>query len=119
MHGIGDVVTDACTRWFADPENRALLERLAAHLAVLDVKRERGGGPLAGVTVVITGSFESFSREEAEALVRRAGGKPAGSVSKKTGFVLAGEKPGSKLQAAQELGVPVIDEAEFLRRVNP
>lgn len=119
IHGVGNVMADACAHWFADPENQALLARLSERLSVTGVKRERGTGPLAGVTVVITGSFAAFSREEAEALVRKAGGKPASSVSKKTGFVLAGEKPGSKLQVAQELGVPVLDEAEFLRRVNP
>jgi DNA ligase (NAD+) len=70
------------------------------------------------MSVVITGSFEGFSREEAEAMVRRAGGKPSSSVSKKTGFVVAGEKPGSKLKTAEDLGVPVIDEAEFVRRLG-
>lgn len=118
IHGIGEVVARACTDWFTDPENQALLDRLAAHLSVAPVKKERGTGALEGVSVVITGSFAAFSREEAEALVRRAGGKPSGSVSKKTGFVVAGEKPGSKLKSAEALGVPVIDEAEFLRRVK-
>lgn len=119
VNGIGEVVADACARWFGDPENEALVTRLSEHLSVLRVARERSSGPLEGVTVVITGSFASFSREEAEAMVREAGGKAGGSVSRKTGFVLAGEKPGSKLQAAEELGIPVIGEAEFLRRVNP
>lgn len=118
VHGIGEVVAEACVRWFKDTENQTLLARLAEHLTVLDMSRT-GGGPLEGITVVITGSFESFSREEAEAMVRRAGGRAGSSVSRKTGFVLAGEKPGSKLEAAQELGTPVIGEAEFLQRVNP
>ncbi len=116
--GIGDVVAEACAGWLADSENRALLERLGEHLSVSAVEKEKGGGPLEGITVVITGSFEGFSREEAEALVRRAGGKTSSSVSKRTGFVLAGEKPGSKLDAARELGVSVIDEAEFVRRLG-
>lgn len=118
IHGIGEVVANACTQWFNDPENRALIERLSGHVSVTSMKKERAGGALEGVSVVITGSFAGFSREEAEAMVRRAGGKPSGSVSKKTGFVVAGEKAGSKLSAAQELGVPVIDEAEFVRRVR-
>jgi DNA ligase (NAD+) len=118
VHGIGEVVADACVRWFEDTENQTLLARLAEHLTVLGMTRA-SGGPLEGITVVITGSFESFSREEAEAMVRRAGGKAGSSVSRKTGFVLAGVKPGSKLEAAQELGIPVIGEAEFLQRVNP
>jgi DNA ligase (NAD+) len=70
------------------------------------------------VSVVITGTFEVFSREEAEVMVRKAGGKPSASVSKKTGFVVAGEKAGSKLKAAETLGIPVIGEVEFLRRVR-
>lgn len=118
IHGIGDVVADAVADWFGDPENRSSLERLAGHLSVPAMKKERGGGPLTGVSVVITGSFEGFSREEAEVMVRKAGGKPSSSVSRKTGFVVAGEKPGSKLAAAKEHGIPVIDEAEFLRRVR-
>lgn len=118
IHGIGEVVARACTEWFANPENHTLIERLSQQLSVSVVKKERGTGALEGVSVVITGSFEGFSREEAEAMVRRVGGKTGSSVSKKTGFVVAGEKPGSKLKAAEEHGVPVIDEAEFLRRVG-
>ena len=68
----------------------------------------RRGGPLAGKTVVVTGSIEGFSREEAEAAIRAAGGKPGGSVSKKTDYVVAGGA-GSKLAKAEELGVPVLD----------
>jgi DNA ligase (NAD+) len=65
--------------------------------------------------VVVTGTIEGFSREEAEEAVRAAGGKPAGSVSKKTDYVVAGPGAGSKLQKAAELGVPVLDEAGFRR----
>lgn len=118
IYGIGDVVANALIAWFADRENRLLLERLTKRLSVSAVTRERGGA-LEGVTVVITGSFAAFSREEAEAMVRKAGGKAGGSVSKNTGFLLVGEKPGSKLAQAQKLGVPVITEAEFLRRLKP
>lgn len=118
MHGIGPIVSDAVTDWFGNPENRTLIERLSQHLAVSVVKKERGSGVLEGVSVVITGSFEGFSREEAEVMVRKAGGRTGSAVSKKTGFVVAGEKPGSKLRAAQELGVPIIDEAEFVRRLK-
>lgn len=119
IHGIGSVVADAVADWFENTENRTLIDRLNGHLSVSVVTKERGGGVLEGVSVVITGSFEGFSRQEAEAMVRKAGGHPGSSVSKKTGFVLAGEKPGSKLQTATELGVPVIDEAEFVRRLKP
>jgi DNA ligase (NAD+) len=70
-------------------------------------------GPLSGKSVVVTGTLEGLSREEAEEAVRAAGGKVAGSVSKKTDYVVAGEKAGSKLAKANELGVPVLDEAAF------
>jgi len=70
-------------------------------------------GPLAGKTVVVTGTIEGFSREEAEEAVRAAGGKAAGSVSKKTDYVVAGPGAGSKLQKAQELAIPVLDADAF------
>jgi DNA ligase (NAD+) len=70
-------------------------------------------GPLQGKTVVVTGTLEGLSRDEAEAAIRAAGGKPAGSVSKKTDYVVAGESAGSKLAKAQELGVPVLDVEGF------
>ena len=70
-------------------------------------------GPLAGKTVVVTGSIEGFSREEAEEAIRAAGGKPGGSVSKKTDYVVAGPGAGSKLAKAEELGVPVVEPEAF------
>ena len=78
-------------------------------------RRRAATGPLAGKTVVVTGTLEGFSREEAEEAIRAAGGKPAGSVSKKTDYVVAGESAGSKLAKAQELGVPVLDADGFRR----
>ena len=73
------------------------------------------GGPLAGKSVVVTGTLAGFSRQEAEEAIRAAGGKPAGSVSQKTDYVVAGESAGSKLAKAQELGVPILDEDGFRR----
>jgi DNA ligase (NAD+) len=72
-------------------------------------------GPLAGKTVVVTGTLPTFSREDAEAAIRAAGGHPAGSVSAKTDYLVAGEKAGSKLAKAESLGVPVLDEDGFRR----
>lgn len=118
MYGIGDVVAESIADWFEDSENKLLLERLSQHISVSVLKKEKGSGILEGITVVITGTFEGFSREEAEEMVRKAGGKTSGSVSKKTGFVVAGEKAGSKLAAAKALGIPVIDEAEFVRKLK-
>lgn len=118
VNGIGDIVAREVVRWFRDPENTAMLARLTPHLSIRPVQKATGGGKLAGQSVVVTGTLPTLSRTEAEALVRRHGGTPAGSVSRKTSFVVAGENPGSKLQKATELGVEVIDEAEFLERVG-
>ncbi len=118
IHGIGDVVADAVCAWFQDSLNRACVERLMQHLSISPVSKELGSGPLSGVTVVVTGTFEGFSREEAGALVKKAGGFVSGSVSRKTGFVLAGAKPGSKLAAAKSFAVPVLSETEFLERLK-
>ena len=74
-----------------------------------------GEGPLAGKTLVVTGSLEGFDRQAAEAAIRAAGGKPAGSVSRKTDYLVAGESAGSKLAKAQELGVAILDEAAFVK----
>jgi DNA ligase (NAD+) len=75
------------------------------------------GGPLTGKTLVVTGTLPGFSRQEAEAAIRQAGGRAASSVSKKTDYLLAGEDAGSKLANAKKLGVPVIDEAEFRKLI--
>ncbi|MBU2220706.1 NAD-dependent DNA ligase LigA [Patescibacteria group bacterium] len=118
IHGIGDIGMRAVSEWFGDIENRALVERLQQHLSIAEVSKAPSKGVFSGVSVVITGTFEEFSREEASALVKKQGGTVSSAVSRKTGFVLAGEKPGSKLVAAQDLGVPVIDAKEFLRRLK-
>ncbi|MFZ5854301.1 MAG: NAD-dependent DNA ligase LigA [Chloroflexota bacterium] len=117
--GVGEIVAASIREWFADPATGDELEELAAVgvEAERPVVRPAGpvGGPLAGKTVVVTGTLESFSRQEAEEAIRAAGGHPAGSVSRKTDYVVAGEGAGSKLARAQELGVPVLDEAAFRR----
>ncbi len=117
IEGVGPIIGQSVAAWCKDEENRAMLKRLLKHLSVQAVTAPTRG-PLTGQTVVVTGTLPTLSREEAEARVRQAGGKAAGSVSKKTSFVLAGEEAGSKLDKAQELGVPVIDEAEFLKRIR-
>jgi DNA ligase (NAD+) len=116
VEGIGPIIGKSVAGWFKDADNRALLARLAKHLRVKKVLAPVRGA-LAGQTVVVTGTLPTLSREEAEAMVRRAGGKASGSVSAKTSFVLAGENPGSKLEKARELGIPVISEAEFLKKL--
>jgi DNA ligase (NAD+) len=114
--GVGPVVAESVREFLSSDANRELLERLrAAGLTVVaDVPAAPADGPLGGRTVVITGGLDSLSRDEAKRAVAAAGGKATGSVSRSTGFVVAGTDPGSKLQRAEALGVPVIDEATFL-----
>ncbi len=117
IEGVGPIIGEAVHAWFADTGNKALLARLAKHLRISRVEAPTGG-VLAGQTVVVTGTLPTLSRDEAEAMVRRAGGKAAGSVSKKTAFVVAGENPGTKLAKAKELGIPVLDEKQFLKKLS-
>ncbi len=121
VEGIGPLVAAAIGRYFADPATAGALTELVE----VGVVPERpvvpppgaagADGPLQGKSVVVTGTLEGFSRQEAEEAIRAAGGKPAGSVSKKTDYVVAGESAGSKLAKAQELGVPVLDADGFRR----
>lgn len=117
IEGVGPIIGASVAGWFGDKNNQALLTRLEKHLTVTKVVAPEKG-PLSGQTVVVTGTLPTLSREEAEALVRKAGGKAAGSVSAKTSFVVAGEAAGSKLARAEELGVPVLSEGEFLKRLG-
>lgn len=117
VKGVGPIVAHSVAQWFALPDNQALIARLLPHLTIERVEKKEGG-ILAGRTVVITGTLPTLSREEAETLAKDAGATVASTVSKKTYFVVAGEKPGSKYDKAQELGVPILDEAEFVRRVR-
>jgi len=117
IEGIGPTVAASLAAWFGDGgPGRGVLDDLADAGVEAELPAPRavaGMGPLAGKSVVVTGSLEGFSREEAEAAIRAAGGTPAGSVSRKTDYLVAGEKAGSKLAKAQELGVPVLDEDAF------
>src|SRR5262245_31597643 len=117
--GIGPTVAAALGRWFAEDATRDILKELVdvgvvpERPAVHPAGEAAVAGPLEGKTIVVTGTLEGFTRQEAEEAIRAAGGKVAGSVSKKTDFLVAGESAGSKLAKAQELGVPVLDEAGF------
>lgn len=114
---IGERTAREIEAWFEDPENQAIIDRLLES-GVAPVEAEAPVGDLfAGETWVFTGKLEQFSREDAEALVLRYGGKAAGSVSKNTTAVVAGPGAGSKLVKAQQLGVPVFDEGEFLAKL--
>jgi DNA ligase (NAD+) len=113
VEGIGPERAEAIAEWFADEENRKLIDELRE----VGLRFEAGPeerpveGPLSGSTYVITGTLESFSREEARKALEAKGAKVSDSVSKKTSGVIAGESPGSKLAKAEKLGVPVLDEA--------
>jgi DNA ligase (NAD+) len=118
--GIGPEIAATVREWFDEAENRQLIEKLRAAGVRLADERKAVTAPqtLAGLSVVLTGGLESMSREEATTLAEEAGARVVSSVSGKTAFVVAGENPGSKLARAETLGVEVIDEAEFVRRVK-
>jgi len=121
VEGIGPEIAASVREWFEDPENVALLERLrSAGIRMADERTAAAPkeGPLTGKTVVLTGTMPSMTREEGTELAQEAGARVASSVSKKTDFVVAGENAGSKLTKAETLGVEVIDEAEFRRRLG-
>jgi len=120
--GIGPEIAATVREWFDEAENRQLIEKLrAAGVRLADERRveEVAPGPLDGLSVVLTGGLEGMSREEAGAAAEAAGARVTSSVSKKTAFVVAGENPGTKLAKAEQLGVEVIDETEFRRRLGP
>ena len=115
VEGIGPQTAVSITSWFANEKNRALLEKFRkAGLQFAAAKPDEdaeASDSLAGLTFVITGTLPTLSRNEAKALIEANGGKVTGSVSKKTNYLLAGEKAGSKLTKAESLGVTVLDEA--------
>jgi DNA ligase (NAD+) len=112
---IGPVVAQSILGFLADPLNRELIEQLrASGIHWEESEPERGNLTLAGKTFVLTGTLPTLKRDEAASMIEAAGGKVAGSVSKKTSYVVAGDDAGSKLAKAQELGVAIIDETELL-----
>lgn len=114
IHEIGPTTADAVLEFFADPSTRDMIDAMRAHGVVIeDESSVQAEGIFSGQTVVFTGSLVRITRGEAEALVERLGGRAAGSVSKKTSLVVAGENAGSKLEKAASLGVKVISEDEF------
>jgi DNA ligase (NAD+) len=113
--GVGGVIAGSVHRWFSDPVNRAVVEKLrAAGVDFGRVVERRAPQVLSGKAVVITGTLDSYSREGAEEAVKERGGKSPGSVSKKTFALVAGREPGqAKLTKAEELGVPILDDTGF------
>lgn len=113
IHGIGKSLAQTVVAWFAEPRNRALLEKLRANgVQMLPAENTAPRSEaLSGLTFVLTGTLPSLTRDEAAALIEAHGGKVGSSVSKKTSYVVAGEAAGSKLEKAQSLGIAVLDEA--------
>jgi DNA ligase (NAD+) len=120
VEGVGPIIAKSVVEWFADDHKRRLIEKLrGAGVRMADPEPEKPAeGPLSGQTLVLTGSLGTLSRDDAARAAEEAGAKVTSSVSKKTDFVVAGESPGSKLAKAEQLGVEVIDEQEFLKRVG-
>ncbi len=117
--GIGPTIAEAVVAFFQERRNRRLIDRLEKlNLNFEEPRAASAGGALLGKTYVLTGTLPTLSRTQATELIEAAGGHVAGSVSKKTDAVVAGEEAGSKLEKARSLGVEVIDEAELLRRVG-
>ena len=115
---IGEIVAGSVTEYFSFPENlRMIDEMLKAGVRPREMEHA-GEGVFSGMSIVVTGTLPTLSRKQAEDLIRRCGGNAAGSVSKKTAFVVVGEDAGSKLTKAQSLGIETIDEAELLRRAG-
>jgi DNA ligase (NAD+) len=114
VEGVGPIVAERVAEELTEEPTLDLIARLrerGLRFELSEEERRAEGGPLEGKTFVLTGTLENLTREEATAMIRRAGGKVTGSVSKNTDYVVAGDSPGSKLARAEELGTPVLDES--------
>jgi DNA ligase (NAD+) len=120
IEGIGPEMANSIHTFLTGPQGRKTIEHLtAAGVKMTQPKKAATGAqPFAGKSIVVTGALESYGRKEIQDLIQSLGGKAAGSVSKSTDFVVAGESAGSKLEKARSLSIEVIDEAEFKRRAG-
>jgi DNA ligase (NAD+) len=116
VEGVGPVVAEAVADFFAEPRNEAALDALLKEVTIEPMEAVAAGHPLAGKTIVFTGSLERMTRDEAKAVAERLGAKVSGSISAKTDLVVAGPGAGSKLAKARELGIETVDEEEWVRR---
>jgi DNA ligase (NAD+) len=116
--GIGPVVAEAIADFFAEQRNEAALDALVKEVTIEPMEAIAAGHPLAGQTIVFTGSLEKMTRDEAKAVAERLGARVSGSISAKTNLVVAGPGAGSKLAKARELGVETIDEEEWIKRAG-
>lgn len=115
---VGEIAARSIVEFFADPSIATQVDRLLAHGVKPRPEEVQQDSPISGKTIVVTGTLEKLDRRQAEALIESLGGKAAGSVSKKTDYVLAGESAGSKLTKARELGVRVLNEQEFFELIG-
>ena len=118
VNDVGAITADYLVTWFSDAQSWLLIEALRAAGVSFESVEAPVGDKFAGLTFVVTGTLERFSRKEAEEAIISNGGKASGSVSKKTSYVVAGEAAGSKLTKAHSLGVPVLTEAEFIHMLE-
>ena len=119
IHGIGPQIAQSVVRFLAEPANRTTIERLRrAGVEMTEAGMVDGPRPLDGKTLVLTGSLASLTRDQAKDLILRLGGRVTGSVSKKTDDVVVGDDGGAKADDARRLGVPLLDEAAFLKLVG-
>ena len=118
IDGIGDIMAESVAEYFKSESVRNIIRRLREKGVNMQYTSSVESDVLKGRTIVVTGTLPTLSRDEAEKLIRDNGGKASSSVSKKTSYVLAGEKAGSKLDKANSLGIPVITEEEFIKMIN-
>ena len=115
---IGETVIEAIADFFGETHNRKMVERLVEQVTIADAEKPKTDTPVAGKTVVFTGSLEKMTRDEAKAMAERLGAKVAGSVSKKTDYLVAGPGAGSKLAEAKKHGVAVLTEDDWFKLVG-
>lgn len=118
IHGVGEVVAASLVSWMKDKNNQAQLQLLLKQLTITNPVRQKSNAALSGKTIVFTGSLPTLARDEAKELARSAGAHVAGSVSKRTDFLVLGQDAGSKADRAMEFGVKILTEAEFLKMVR-
>lgn len=119
VHGIGETTAEALATFLAEARNQAVIEKLrAAGVDLTEPQARPSEGPFSGLTLVVTGTLPTLSRKQATQLIEAAGGRVTGSVTRSTDFLVVGEDAGSKLTKAQELGIPQLEEAELLARLE-
>lgn len=118
VEGVGPIVASSVYAWFRDEAHIRDLDALLPHVTITTIHTQKRRGVFAGKKIVVTGTLKRFSREEVKELIREEGGSTVASVSKQTDIVLAGSAPGSKVEKAKTLGVPVMDEVTFLKRIG-